>query len=257
MTAIDTSSAAATLTIRLDRITANYRALATRVSPASCAAVVKADAYGLGASRVAPALAEAGCTEFFVAVLDEALDLRRVLGPKPRIFVLNGLQSGSETVCSEAGLTPVLNSLEQCRNWSRMVRRPAVLQVDTGMSRLGLSVAEQEYLLASDLLADLNLVLLMSHLANADEPGHSGNAAQLAAFDAARARFPTLAASLANSAGIFLSPQYHFDLCRPGAALYGIEIGPLAKGIEPVISLDAAITQLRSVERGTSVGYGY
>jgi alanine racemase len=245
------------LTVHLDRIVANYRTLARRAPGATCAAVVKADAYGLGAAPVARALHAAGCNDFFVAVLAEGIALRDALGARPRIIVLNGLPAGGETACANAGLTPVLNSMEQCRAWARMSRRPAVLQVDTGMSRLGLSVSEQEQLLASDLMDDLNLVLLMSHLANADEPNHPANAQQHASFLQACLRFPHLPSSLANTAGMVLSPAFHFALARPGAGLYGLETSPNARDLASVVTLTSPIAQLRDITAGTSVGYGY
>ncbi|MEO5808145.1 alanine racemase [Devosia sp.] len=248
--------ASAVLTIDLEAIVSNYRTLAHRAAPTECSAVVKADGYGLGATTVGAALLAAGCQTFFVAALSEGLDLRSALGPAPRIFVLNGLPPGGEALCLSATLLPVLSSVSQVKAWSEHGNgAPAALQVDTGMSRFGLSVTEQVDL-AGD-LARLNLVLLMSHLANADEPEHRGNAAQLEAFRAAKGRFPTLPASLANSAGTFLGADYRFDLCRPGAALYGIEAGPRVEGIVPTVQLTAQIAQIRTVAPGTHIGYGY
>lgn len=251
------ADATATLTVDLGRLVANYRGLKARAVRSSIGAVVKANAYGLGAAVVGKALLQAGCNDFFVAVLEEAISLRHDLGPGPRIFVLGGLQDGRVSTYERLSLIPVLNSLEQCQIWAATGGLPAVLQVDTGMSRLGLSVAEQHDLAASGYLADLNLVMIMSHLANADVPGHNGNEAQLQAFRAACQAFPGLPASLANSAGIFLSENYHFDLCRPGAGLYGIDIGPRSEGLLPVVALHARISQVRTVPAGTGIGYGH
>jgi alanine racemase len=180
-------------------------------------------------------------------------------------MILNGVAPEDIAACRSLGLTPVLNSLVQAKAWASSSvsargreRQRAVLQVDTGMSRLGLSEAEQAQLLATPGLVDrLDLGLVMSHLAVADEPDHPGNAAQLKAFEAARQRFPAVPASLANSAGMFLGPDFHFDLCRPGAALYGIEAGPRMSGIRPVVRLTAPVIQIRTIERDTAVGYGY
>lgn len=253
----DLPAYAAELHVDLGRIVANYASLSKLAGSSSCAAVVKADAYGLGASRIASAFRDAGCREFFVATLAEGLDLRQALGPAPRIFILNGLVPGTEDICAAAGLIPVLSTLDQCRAWSRIGAESA-LQVDSGMSRLGLDLDEQAVLAANTrLLSALNLTLLMSHLANADEPDHPSNRSQLAAFAASRARFPGLRASLANSAGIFLGSDYHHDLCRPGAALYGISAGPLTSGIGAVATLTARILQTRTIPAGVSVGYGY
>lgn len=257
------AAAGAFLRIDLDAVVDNWRRLARHVRPARTAAVVKADAYGLGAERVAPVLYAAGCRDFFVAELAEALALRPVLGADAALYVLNGLMAGSERLYVEWGIRPVLNSLAQCRVWAALrplgaPMPPAVLQVDTGMSRLGLGVDEQAALAADPaLLTALGLDTIMSHLANADTPDHPGNAAQLAAFGAARARFPGLAGSLSASAGMMLDAEYHFGLCRPGAALYGIRAGRRLEGLRPVAELWARLAQLRTVEAGAHVGYGY
>lgn len=245
------------LTIDVGAVVANYRTLVAQVAPARCAGVVKADSYGLGADKIAPALWQAGCRDFFVALIGEGLALRDILGPEARIYVLNGLPPGAENAAVSANLIPVLNSLAQCRAW-KDTGRPAVLQVDSGMSRMGLSVADQEALLADEeLLESLDLVLLMSHLANADEPDHEGNLSQHAGFLAASSLFPKLPLSLANSAGSFHGDSFHLDLCRPGAVLYGIEAGPRVVGIKPVVQLEARVGQLRDIPAGASIGYGY
>ncbi|PKU22531.1 alanine racemase [Telmatospirillum siberiense] len=255
--------AGAILTIDLDAIVANWRFLNAKVAPASrCAAVVKADAYGLGAARVTPALYDAGCRRFVVATLDEALVLRPLL-PEAEIFVLSGPFSGCEEEFPAAGVTPVLNSTEQIARWRAAANRlgrplPSVLHVDTGMSRLGLC-ADEARLLAGDAetLAAIRPILLISHLACADEPAHPLNRKQLEAFRSARALFPGLPGSLAASSGIFLGSDWQADWCRPGAALYGVQ--PTATGdnpMRPVVRLDARIIQVRDVDAGESVGYG-
>ncbi|MCX5514425.1 alanine racemase [Kaistia algarum] len=249
------------LHIDLDAIAQNHRALRRLAPAATIAAVVKADAYGIGAEPVARRLLEEDCGLFFVATFGEAVALRRVLGSTPEILILNGVAPADIAACHALRLTPVLNSLVQAKAWAAagaQGRRKAVLQVDTGMSRLGLSVAEQAQLIATPGLREqLDLGLIMSHLAIADEPDHPGNVAQWQAFQSARQRFPSVPASLANSAGLFLGPDYHFDLCRPGAALYGIESGPRMTGIRPVMRLTAPVIQIRTIERDTAVGYGY
>lgn len=251
-------ASAARLTVDLAVIAQNYATLRRTAPGAEIAGVVKADAYGLGAVAVAKALLAEGCRTLFVATLGEAMALRAALGAAPLIGVLNGLAPHTSSDYVAHGLTPVLNSLAQVREWARAGERGAILQVDSGMSRLGLSVDEQEQLLAEPaLLGRLGLRLVMSHLAVADEPDHAANGAQLAAFQAARARFPGLPASLANSAGIFLGPEYQFDLCRPGAALYGISAGPRAVGLKLCVSLDAPVVQTRWIEAGTGAGYGH
>lgn len=249
--------------ISLAAIRANYRAITDRIAPARCGAVLKADAYGLGIGRIAPALYEAGCREFFVAVLAEALALKLLLPGDAAIHVLNGLMPGQEAACAAAGIRPVLNSLAQARAWAGHGAvsgngSGAVLQLDSGMSRMGLSPEEWQALAADRQLVErLGLALVMSHLAVADEPEHPGNALQLAAFKAAAAQFPAMPRSLANSAGIFLSPAYHFELCRPGAALYGLVASPRMPRLDPAVAVYGRIVQLRSIAPGTMVGYGW
>ncbi len=243
------------LSIDLAAIVRNYRLLAARAAPAVCAAVVKANAYGLGMAFVAPALAAAGCEHFFVAHLAEGIALRRVLGPGPVIYVLHGPPPGEEAALPAHDLCPVLNSAAQIAGWRALTLArggvlPAAVQVDTGMHRLGLPPAELSA------LDDLAPRLLMSHLACADTPAHPANARQRAAFAACRARLPGVPASLAASSGIFLGPEFHLDLVRPGAALFGIAPGPGANPLHPVVRLSAPVIQCRAVAPGDAVGYG-
>lgn len=252
------------LRIDLSALVANYAFLQRSLGAVPCAAVVKAEAYGLGAVPVARALEQAGCRHFFVAHLCEALALRPALDRRSTIFILNGLPPGGEGEAAASGLVPVLNSLEQVQAWSAEARRrevslPGVLQVDSGMSRLGLSAAEVGRLEAApDLLAGIEVKLVMSHLACADEPGHPANASQLQAFETLRRHLPPAPASFANSAGILLGPDYHFDLGRPGIALYGVHPGiDRSAPLQPVVRLEASVIQTRLVEGGTGVGYGH
>jgi alanine racemase len=250
------------LTIDLDAVVANYRLLSEKAPGAECAAVVKADGYGLGAAEVVRALAGAGCKTFFVAHLGEALAIRHV-APHATIAVLNGAAPGAEAEFAEHGLLPVLNNLEAAAAWTAQgsedgTRLPAILHVDTGMSRLGLSDGELDRL-ADDpaLLGGVAIRWLMSHLAVSEEPDHPLNAEQRARFEAARARLPALPASLVNSSGIFLGPDYHYDLVRPGAAIYGVNPTPgAANPMRHVVRLEAPILQLRSIDSPRTVGYG-
>ncbi len=258
--------AAAILTIDLGAIVANWRDLAARSRGAECAAVVKADGYGLGMREVAPALANAGCRTFFVALLDEALALRRLLPPDVAILVLNGLVAGTEARCAESGVTPVINSVEQLAAWratalARATALPLALQVDTAMSRYGMSPDEVEAVATGSARLDgLAPVLLMSHLACADTPAHPANARQLERFAAARARLaPVLGpvrASLAASSGIFLGPDYHFDMVRPGAALYGVRPNASEPALRVAATLQVRVMQIRTVPAGATIGYG-
>jgi len=258
------AAAGALLTVDLGAVRENYRRLKNRLGNAVCAGVVKADGYGLGASEVAKALAKEGCEAFFVAHLDEGARLRAALGDKPAIYVLNGVQPGAELEAVAAGLTAVLNSAGQLAAWRDAARRtgrklPAVLQVDSGMSRLGMAPAEAEAVSAdADAFEGIDLKLVMSHLACADEPRHPANHAQLLEFERLRALLPPVPASLANSSGIFLGPAYHFDLARPGAALYGINPTPQSVNpMLPVVRLEARVIQTRSLAKGAGIGYGH
>jgi alanine racemase len=252
-----------TLRVDLDAICANYDTLRAELNGAACASVVKADAYGLGATHVGPALAAAGCTDFFVAHLGEGRILQAVLPRGANIYVLSGLLAGEETEFAESGLIPVLNDPGQIERWATAARAagrrlPACLHFDTGMSRLGLSASDATTLMADPLaLAGLDIQYVMSHLACSDEPLHPLNAQQLARFQNLRAGFPALRASLANSSGIFLGPAYHFDLVRPGAALYGINPLPgQPNRLRQVVRLEGKILQIHEVDPPASVGYG-
>ena len=251
------------LTIDLGAIAANWCSLAGRLAGgARCAAVVKADAYGLGMARVAPALAAAGCRTFFVAQLQEAIELRRLL-PEAEIGVLAAPIAGVESAYAEHRLLPVLNSLSDLDAWHRFAGadrgRPAILHVDTGMARLGLSPPELDRLVVEpERLAGVELAYVMSHLACSDEPAHPLNADQLTRFrDALRRLAIRAPASFANSSGIFLGPDYHFDLARPGVALYGANPTPGERNpMRAVVRLQGRILQLREVDRAMTVGYG-
>ena len=261
---ITDTGAASLLRIDLDAVAANYLYLKSLLGDVACGAAVKADAYGTGVRRVAPRLARSGCSVFFVATPDEAVDLRTVL-PDPAIdvAVLGGVLAGTEEAYVEHRLIPVLNDLGQVARWRRLVERigrplDAVLHVDTGMNRLGLPPDELAWLAETpDLLEGPNWRCLISHLACADEPDHPANREQLSRFRAARARLPRMPASLANSGGILLGTDWHFDLARPGIALYGG--APCADGACPlhqVVTLLGRILQVRDVSPGMSVGYG-
>jgi alanine racemase len=262
MTTNRAEQAGALLTIDLGAICANYRLLRERVGAGACAAVIKADGYGLGAARVAPALAAAGCRHFFVAHLDEAIALRPHLSESAALYVLHGSPPAVEAEFLAHRLIPVLNSLLQVDAWAALARAkgealPAILQVDTGMSRLGLSARELATVAEDPHCLDgIELRYVMSHLACAEQQEHPMNAQQLTAFRQALQRLPRAPASFANSSGIFLGPDYHFDLARPGAALYGV--APVAGAPNPmcqVVRLQGKVIQVRRIEAGTAVGY--
>jgi alanine racemase len=248
--------AGAILEIDLGAVVANWRDLARIAAPAQCAAVVKANGYGLGAASVARALAAAGCRTFFVASLDEGIALRQALGRQPEIAVFNGPLPDTTGDFTEHALIPVLNHSRQIAQWQREARpHPAILHVDTGMARLGLSACEFAALL--DTPPRIAWRAVMSHLACADSSDSPLNERQLASFANVSAQVPGVAPSLAASSGIFLGPAYHFDLVRPGAALYGVNPRPRSPNpMRPVVRLSAKILQIRQIDRGETVGYG-
>ncbi len=259
----------ALLAIDLAAIGENYKQLrdlangAKGVVGAQCAAVVKADAYGLGARRVVPALYDLGCRTFFVATIGEGIVLRK-LRSDIKIYILDGLFEGAGPLFVEHELTPVLGSLTMLEHWAafcalRGQKHPAALHLDTGMNRLGVEASEIADLFKHQqtILNDVEIDLVMSHLACADEPEHASNKKQLARFLEHLNKLPAIPASLANSAGIFLGPSYALDLVRPGIALYGGQPNmDDTSAMRPVISLTSHIAQLRTVEKGDPIGYG-
>lgn len=250
------------LRIDLGALVANYALIADQVAPAKVAGVVKADAYGLGAVPVACALIGAGCRHLCVAHLGEAAELKPHIQQDIPIFVLNGLQPGAELDCVTVGAVPVLNSLAQIDGWASTARAlgrvlPGVLQLDSGMARLGLSEEELAKLRAEpDRLDGIALQLVMSHLACADEPGSDYNSHQRALFDKLAAQFPDVPRSLDNSGGALHSDVGHGDLVRAGIALYGGAPHGSPNPMRAVVSLDAYIIQIRTVPAGGGVGYG-
>ncbi|MGB0632051.1 MAG: alanine racemase [Alphaproteobacteria bacterium] len=253
----------AVLTVNLDAVAANWRSLADRTAGAECGAVVKADGYGLGAARISNALRDAGCRRFFVATIDEAITLRASLPRTVDIYVLEGLMSCPSAAEFDAhALIPVLNTPDDVRNWADHAKRNddrrAILSLDTGMCRLGLTPSEALTIAETPGALDgIELDYVMSHLACADEPGHPKNDRQRSLFEEIRAKLPPAKASFANSAGIFLGAEFHFDLARPGAALYGVSRGCGApEPMNQVIGLKAKILQIRVVDTESTVGYG-
>jgi alanine racemase len=256
--------AGAFLTIDLDAAVHNWRFLAAMTAPAPCAAVVKADAYGLGANEVASALQAAGCDTFFVVTVEEGVSLRAALGPGSMIAALGGTPPGASLDLFMGDVTPVINSLTELAEWRALAEEtggkiPVILQLDSGMSRFGLSPAHVQKIAADKaLLTGLDVELIISHLACADEPAHPANEAQRLQFERLRRLLPEAPASLANSSGIFLGPSYVFDLGRPGAALYGLNPTPhQTNPMRPVVRVDARVAQLREVPAGSGIGYAH
>ncbi|MBI1365099.1 MAG: alanine racemase [Alphaproteobacteria bacterium] len=244
--------------IDLDAACANYRTVAALAARAEAAAVVKCNGYGLGASDIACALAEReGCKSFFVAYAHEGASLRRALSkcaPASVIYVLNGPHNDNLSIFESARLTPVLNSLDQARIWaSASHRAPAALHIDTGMNRLGAPLGELDAICR----LPLRIELVMSHLACASDPAAPMNERQRAAFESVASLFPGARRSLAASGGAMMGTEYHYDLVRPGIALYGASPfdTPNAR-LKPVARLTAPVLQLREVRAGETAGYG-
>lgn len=240
------------LTLDLDAVAANWQAM-DRMSSFSVqtAAVVKADAYGLGAGQVAARLAAAGARKFFVAVAEEGAAVRNAVGAEAQICVFSGHMEGDTKALQQSGLVPMLNSVEQLtRHLEVLPDHPFGVQLDTGMNRLGMEPAE--WAAVREIALAQKPVLVMSHLACADEPSHPANAAQLACFREITqgVRVPR---SLAATGGIVLGRDYHFDLTRPGVGLYGGL--PFAQA-RPVVHLDLPVVQIRTLTKGEAVGYG-
>src|SRR5450631_3412186 len=255
------ATATGVLTIDLDAIVANWRKLEKMAVPAECGGVIKADAYGCGIAPVARALAGAGCKTFFVATLDEARAARDAL-PQAAIYVLDGFFQNCGDAYAKINARPMIGDLNELAEWDVFCRRSgweggAGIHIDTGMNRLGLTIAEAQGIIPRINAGDHGITLVMSHLACAELLNHPLNARQLAAFREIASLFSGVPASLSNASGVFLGAPFQFDMVRPGAALYGINPTPEADNpMLPVIDLKARIVQIRNVEKGESVGYG-
>lgn len=257
----DFDIAPARLTIDLAALADNWREMARRSGTARAAAVVKADAYGLGIEDCGTALYEAGARDFFVAVVQEGVTLR-TYAPEARIYVLSGIWPGQEAMFYEHDLVPVLASEEQLALWMSITTErgdhPCALQIDTGFNRLGIPLQEA-IAFADDVSrpASFSPVLILSHLHSADTPSAAANMQQLEAFQQVAAAFEGIECSLSASAGIFLGSDYHFDLTRPGIALYGGEaVNDVANPMQPVALAEARIVQIRNCKQGETVSYG-
>jgi len=251
------------LTVDLDAIAANWRSLSDHLRDgAECGATVKANAYGTGLSETAERLSQEGCRTFFVALPEEALHLRETL-PDATSYVLDGLFPGTAEAYAAANLRPVLNSVPEIEEWSAYCRTantrlPAAVHIDTGMNRLGLLPEMFAQVMADDYLTGpFTPCLLVSHLACGATPDHPRNRSQRDTFRAATADFPDIPKSLANSAGVFLGPDYHFDIARPGISLYGGKaLDPGANPMSPVVCVEARILMVREVAESKTIGYG-
>lgn len=255
-------SARSVLTINLDAIRANWAKLNQASGRAECAGMIKADAYGLGLEPIMRTLASEGCRTYFVATIDEGRRARLVQ-PGAVIYILDGLLPGAEPNYTGFDLRPTLSSLAEARDWAaysraRGRRLPAALHIDTGLNRMGLTETEIDALVAEpQLFESFELTLILSHLACADTPANPMNEMQRQRFDFLRAKLPPAPASLGNTAATFTSPQFHYDLVRPGIGLYGgraREDQP--NPMRPVVTCAARILQVRELAPGASIGYG-
>ncbi|WP_349628062.1 alanine racemase [Bradyrhizobium lablabi] len=250
------------MTVDLDAIVANWRKLEKTGVPAECAGVVKANAYGCGAPEVARALSNAGCKTFFVATLDEAKAVRSAVPASAAIYVLSGFFQNTGEAYAKSDCRPVIGDLNELAEWDVFCRRSgwnggAAIHIDTGMNRLGLTIADAHGIIPRINAGDHGITLLMSHLVSAEQLNNPVNARQLTAFREIASEFSGVPASLSNSSGVFLGPQFQFDMVRPGAALYGVNPTPEADNpMQPVVEVKARIVQIRSIERGDTVGYG-
>jgi alanine racemase len=256
------ATATGVLTVDLDAIVANWRKLEKTGVPAECAGVIKANAYGCGAAEVARALSNAGCKTFFVATLDEAKAVRAAVPASAALYALDGFFQNSGETYAQIDCRPVIGDLNELAEWDVFCRRSgwsggAAIHVDTGMNRLGLTIPEALGIIPRINAGDHGITLVMSHLVSAEQLNNSLNAKQLGAFREIASQFSGVPASLSNSSGVYLGPQFQFDLVRPGAALYGINPTPEADNpMQPVAEVKARIVQIRNIERGETVGYG-
>jgi alanine racemase len=250
-----------TLTVDLDAIAENWQALTRRLFAVECGAVVKANAYGLGLEPVTARLAKAGCKTFFVADVAEARRARS-RAHEAAIYVLNGFSPEAAHAFAELDVQPVINSTMELAEWDAFRatqgwRGGAAIHIDTGMNRLGMSAEEAAALALRLQQENHGITLLMSHLACAEVPDHPLNASQIRLFRELRMLYHGVPASLVNSAGIFIGDTAHFDLARPGAALYGINPTPgRTNPMRNVLTLSGRVLQVRKVPQGESVGYG-
>lgn len=250
----DPGAATTRMSVDLTALAANWQSLRELSGSARCGAAVKADGYGIGAIEAASRLAREGCRDFFVADANEGASLRPHL-PDVRIHVLNGVFEDSFAQILAHDLVPVINSTEQAAFWTGNADgRAYALHIDTGMNRLGLTPEQAAAYAQSDAPRP---ALLMSHFACADEPGHPLNARQIEMFEALKACFPGIEASLANSAGIHLGKPAHHDLTRPGISLYGGNpVAGASPKMRPVVTAETRVLQIRQAGAGQPVSYG-
>jgi alanine racemase len=251
------------LEIDLDALAKNYNFIKKTCNNSIVGAVVKSNAYGLGATWVAKKLSSTGCNDFFVMTIEEGIEIRKTLGTKGNIYVLHGTSVNDVVSFDEYNLTPVINNLGQLEIWQKLSlslqkNLPFVLHCDIGINRLGMNKTEFKKLVANpDLYKNLNQKFIMSHLSSSDEMTNKVNESQLQLFKELSEHFPKVKRSLANSSAIFLGKDYHFDLIRPGAAIYGLNPTSNLKSnpMYNIIKLTAPIIHINKIASGETVGY--
>jgi alanine racemase len=250
------------LTVDLAALRRNWVALDQVSRGALTGAVIKADAYGVGIAQAARAFFQAGARFFFVATPDEAVAARAALPEDSHIFVLDGLFPGAAPLYVGERLMPVLCSIPMLEEWlqaclARNEALPAALHFDTGINRLGFRLNEASIVRRMIDQVGYAPQMVMSHLACADQPSHEKNRTQLALFTSVIAQFPGIPASLANSAGLMTGRDNHFQMVRPGIALYGGRaVAGRRNPMTRVVTLEAPILQTKDLKTGETVGYG-
>jgi alanine racemase len=267
-----------TLNISLSAIANNYNYFKKTAKNSVCSAVVKANAYGLGVDKVAPTLAKEGCRDFFVANLDEAIELRKILDEAEtglkidskdiNISVFHGVKDDEGDYFKENKITPVINNYEQLEYWQKYLERTkknsnlktelsSIIHIDSGINRLGFNFSEVdnlvEYLKNYNSL--LNVKYIMSHLSCITSPEHIQNKIQLDRVKEIKQKLPDYPISFANSKATALSDDYHFDMVRPGSGLYGIK-GKYRMDLQDVISIKGKILQIKEIRNEGYIGYG-
>lgn len=250
--------------INLNSLIKNYEQIREKVGDnVVCSAVVKANAYGLGSDKIAPALEDNGCQNFFVATIEEGIEVRSVLKhEESKIFVLGGVLNNTEQYFVDYRLTPVItndNQLEIWHNYAQKLNQKlqCVLHVDTGMTRNGFTLERFKHLADTDLLQNLDILYIMSHFACADDVQSPMNDIQIQRFNDACSAFPGIKRSISSTNGIFLGQKYICDMVRPGKALYGFAVrNDLIGSLTPVIGIYARIIQVNEIDAGQTVGYG-
>jgi alanine racemase len=248
------------LEVNLDSILQNYSKLASFAPSSVCGAVVKANAYGLGVKKIAPSLYSVNCRDFFVATLQEGLELSNILSPDANIYIFHGVKNGEERYFYDNGLIPVINDIYQLDIWIKCAldvahKLPAILHFDTGMNRLGFSYQLAEKISNYDNLKMLDIKYVMSHLVNAENQNDSINEKQLQRFWQVKKYFPRSKLSFSNSRAITSGEKFHFNLLRPGCGLYGVN-GESNAGLKNVFNLKSKVIQIREIEEDGFVGYG-